>query len=108
MKLYNTYKNKYNQNIPKSAIIENTPEVREYLKNTYSTQYENGTIHENDDWLVIGINASYVGNLYMHIYTDNNITIYGTSYVKEFIDFESFKNYLNWAYNLPRYIVNKV
>ena len=106
-KLFNTYKNKHGQNIPKSAIIENSPEIREYLKTTYSFPYKNGVIHDDDPWIVVGISASWIGHLYFNIFTDKNVAIFDYSCVKDFTDFEAFKKYLNWAHKLPRYIVNK-
>ena len=44
----------------------------------------------------------------MDIYTENRdfVERFGARFVKDFIDNESFKKYVMWAYNLPKNIVN--
>lgn len=107
---FNTYKSRKGQILPKCPIIANTEEVRNYLKENYGWAYNNSInlINEDDPWLCVGISASYVGNIYIHFSThdDEEITRYDLSIIKDFTDFEAFKKYLNWAYKLPRNIVN--
>ena len=106
---FNTYKSR-GKIIPKSPIIANTEEVRNYLKNHYKFEYANSSymIHEDNSWLLVGISASHIGNIYIHFstHTDIDIDRYDPSMTKDFTDFESFKKYLNWAYKLPSRIVN--
>ena len=107
---FNTYKSRKGKILPKSPIIANTEEVRNYLKDNYRWAYDNSSImiHEDRPWLCVGISASYIGNIYIYFSTDTDegIARYNPSMIKDFTDFEAFKKYLNWSYKLPRKIVN--
>jgi len=58
--------------------------------------------------LVVGISASQIGVIYLNFYTatENFVEQFGVKFAKEFINNESFKKYVNWAYKLPKSVVN--
>ncbi len=107
---FNTYKSCGGKILPKSPIIANTEEVRNYLKDNYRLAYNNSLdmIHEDNSWLLVGISASLSGNIYIHFstHTDIDIDRFDPSMTKDFTDFETFKKYLNWAYKLPKKVIN--
>jgi len=104
---YNHIKHKY---LPKSPIIRNSPEVIEYIKEKYNFAWENKvSFNESNSWIIIGISSSNAGSLYPYIITlnDEDIEKYNKYTIKMFdYDFEAFKKYLNWALNLPKFIIN--
>ena len=109
--LFNTFKNRFGQNVPMCATIENSEEVRNYLKETYKFPYQNSVnwIKSDNPYLVVSFSPSRMGNIYMSIYTmsEDDISRYDLSTVKDFVEFNQFKKYVNWAYRLPRNIVNQ-
>lgn len=110
-KLFNTFKNRKGQNIPKTAIIENDIELVNWLKETFPLAYNNSkhNIIETDKYLIVGISASQMGIIYINIYTANGdfVEKFDANCVKDFTNDESFKKYIKWAYKLPKHIVNK-
>lgn len=110
---YNLYINKHTKGkyLPKCPVIKNTPEVITWLKENYQSDINNypDFWDESKEYIMFGISASYVGNIYFHIScdTEDEINRYDYSVIKHFdYDFEGFKKYLNWALHLPRFIVN--
>lgn len=108
---YNIYYNRIKCNyLPKSPIIHNSLEVIEYIKEKYKFAWENKvSFNESNSWIIIGISSSHAGNLYPYISTlnDEDIERYDENMIKIFdYDFEAFKKYLNWALNLPKFIIN--
>ena len=109
-RIYNTFKNQRGQNIPKAAIIKNDVEIIDWIKTMFPWVYNNSkkNIVENDEYLVIAFSASQTGIIYTNIYTANRdfVEKFGPRFVKDFIDNESVKKYVMWAYNLRKHIVN--
>lgn len=108
--LFNTFKNKRGQNIPKTAIIENDIELVNWLKEIFPWAYNNSkhNIIETDKYLVVGISTSQIGIIYLNFYTatEKFVEQFGSNFVKDFTDNESFKKYVKWAYKLPKSVVN--
>lgn len=109
-KLFNTFKNKRGQNIPKTAIIENDIELANWLKETFPWPYNNSknNIIETDKYLIVGISASQIGVIYLNFYTatEKFVEQFGANCVKYFNNGESFKKYIKWSYKLPKSVVN--
>lgn len=110
MKLFNTYKNKRGQTLPKSATIQTSPEILNWLKENFPFAYVNAgkMIDNTKPYIIIGISASHQGYIYSYISTcdEREISMYDPNMIKDFTDEEAFKKYLNWAHKLPRKIVN--
>ena len=109
-KVYNTYKNRLGQNIPKTAIIQNDVELIDWLKDTFPWQFNNSksNIIETDDYLVVGISASRQGNVYFNFYTAKYdfIERFANECVKDFTNCDNFKKYIMWVTKLPKRIIN--
>ena len=107
---FNTYTNRNGQTIPKSATIQTSHEILTWLKENFHFAWANSgkLIDETKQYILIGISASHQGYIYIYISTcdEREISMYDPNMVKDFTDFEAFKKYLNWAYKLPRKIVN--
>ena len=108
---FNTYTNRKGQTIPKSATIQNSVELMAWMKENYSFAFANAgkLIDENKPYVVIGINVSNAGYIYMNIMTadEREIMMYDSSSVKDFTDDSSFKKYLKWARSFPPKLVNR-
>jgi ArsR family metal-binding transcriptional regulator len=109
-KIFNTFKNNRGQIIPKSAIIKNDVDIIDWIKTMFPWVYDNNkkNIIETDEYLVIAFSVSQSGIIYINIYTENQefVEKFGQRFVRNFIDNESVKKYVMWAYNLPKNIVN--
>jgi hypothetical protein len=109
-KLFNTFKNKRGQNIPKTAVIKNDIEIIDWIKTMFPLVYNNNkkNIVETEEYLVIAFSASQSGIIYTNVYTANRdfVEKFGPIFVKDFIYNETIKKYVTWAYNLPKNIVN--
>lgn len=109
-KIFNTFKNQRGQIIPKSAIIKNDIEIIDWIKTMFPWVYNNSkkNIVESDEYLVIAFSASHLEIIYTNVFTANHdfVEKFGSRYVKDFIDNDSVKKYVMWAYNLPKYIVD--
>ena len=109
-KLFNTFKNRRGQNIPKTAIIENDIELVNWLKETFPIVYNNNkhNIIETNKYLIVGISASQIGIIYINFATadENFVERLDAKFVKDFTDNESFKKYVKWAYKLHKRLVN--
>ena len=110
---FNLYTNKHTKGkyLPKSPIIKNTLEIREWIKNNYKNIIDDHPIlfDENKEYIMFNIGSSYAGNIHFFIScnTEEEINRYNTLCVKHFdYDFEGFKKYLNLALKLPKFIVN--
>lgn len=101
--MYNTYKNKRGQIVPKAAVIRNTPEL-----NILNESPVHGAYYIDDDWVMIAISPSQIGNLYATAYgfSEKDYNIFVNDYSIVFDDIEKLKKYLRWALNLPRHVVN--
>lgn len=101
--MYNVYKNRRGQIVPKSAVIRNTPEL-----NILNESPVHGSYHIDDDWVMIAISPSQIGNLYANAYgfSEKDYNILVNEYSIVFDDIEKLKKYLRWALNLPRHVVN--
>jgi len=108
--IYNTFKNKRGQNIPKAAIIKNDVEIIDWIKTMFPWVYNNNkkNIVESDEYLVIAFSVSQSGIIYTNIHTANHdfVEKFEPRFVKDFIDNEVVKKYVMWAYNLPKPLVN--
>ena len=87
--------------LPKSALIKNSVEVQNYLKDHYGIQnldyqYDSPETHP---WLIVAISNSHAGYLYYNqsFYTQQDYMRYwkNNPYVKEFSNFASLCNYLD-------------
>lgn len=107
---FNTYTNKNGQTLPKSAIIQASPEILTWLKENFHFAWTNAgkLIDETKPYIAIYVSASHQGYVYLHISTcdEHEISLYHPSMVKDFTDEEAFKKYLNWARKFPKKLVN--
>ena len=110
---FNLYTNKHTKGkyLPKCPIIKNTPEVVKWINDNYKANIDDHPTFwdESKEYIMFGISASYVGNIYFYLscYTEEEINRYNESCIKHFdYNFEGFKKYLNWALKLPKFIVN--
>ncbi len=92
---------KYCKQLPKSALIKNSVEVQNYLKEHYEIQnlddqYDSPETHP---WLIVAISNSHAGYLYYRqsFYTQQDYMKYwkGNPYVKEFQNTATLYNYLD-------------
>jgi len=110
---FNLYKNKYTKGkyLPKCPVIRNTPEVCQWIHDNYQNKLDEfpNFWDESEEYIMFGISASYVGNIYFHIntLTKDELSRYDNSCIKIFdYDFEAFVKYLNWALHIPNHIIN--
>ncbi len=105
--MYNTYKNRRGQIVPKSAVIRNTPEL-DKLKKDFSIYGWSDYIWKTHEWVMIGISPAQSGNLYANVngFSERDYNIFVNDYSIVFDDIEKLKKYLRWALNLPRHVVN--
>lgn len=102
--MYNVYKNKRGQIVPKSAVIRNS----DALNILNEDLPIHGAYHIDDDWVMIAISPSQIGNLYATAYgfSEKDYNIFVNDYSIVFDDIEKLKKYLRWALNLPKHVVN--
>ena len=110
-KPFNTYTNRNGQTLPKSATIPSSPEILNWLKETFHFSWANygKLIDESKPYIIIGISASHQGYIYLYISTcdEREISMYDPHMIKDFTDEEAFKKYLNWASKFPKKLVNE-
>ena len=108
---FNTYTNRNGQTIPKSPVIQSSPELFDWLKNNYSFEWANAgkLIDKRKPYILIGVSASHQGYVYIHISTcdDSKISMYDPSMIKDFTNEEAFKKYLSWVRKYPKKLVYK-
>ena len=86
--------------LPKSALVKNSVEIQNFLKDQYGIQnldyvYESPDTHP---WLLVAISNSHMGNLYYRqsFYTQQDYIRYwkGNPYVKEFPNTATLYKYI--------------
>lgn len=107
---FNTYTTNHGQTLPKSATIQSSPEILNWLKEKFPFAWANAgkLIDESKPYILIGISASHQGYIYSSISTcdEREISMYYPYMIKDFTDEEAFKKYLNWACKFPKKLVN--
>ncbi len=103
--MYNVYKNKRGQIVPKSAVIRNSDALINILNEDLPIH---GGYYNDDEWVMIAISPSQIGNLYANAYgfSEKDYNIFVNDYSIVFDDIEKLKKYLRWALNLPKHVVN--
>lgn len=92
---------KHNKQLPKSALIKNSVEIQNILKEQYNIQesWNNYESPETHPWLMVAISNSHSGYLYYQqsFYTQQDYMKYwkGNSYVKEFQNPATLYNYID-------------
>ena len=87
--------------LPKSAIIKNSVNIQNYLKNHYHIEELNNKYEspETHPWLIVNISNSHAGYIYYrqsHWTQEDYIRYWKNNpYVKEFSNFASLCNYLD-------------
>ena len=105
--MYNVYKNRRGQIVPKSAVIRNSDALN--IMNELDVNLPiHGGYYNDDEWIMIAISPSQIGNLYanVHGFSEKDYNIFVNDYSIVFDDIEKLKKYLRWALNLPRHVVN--
>ena len=106
--------NKKGHVLPKSVLIKNSIEVREFLNEAHIgfTWYKEDAHNDTNPWLMISFSPSHIGNIYTSAYTMDEDTfkrLYEDNPYKKIFDenFEGFKKYVSWAKKNASWIYKK-